>query len=150
MAREKKIRRRRLKRVKRARRRPRLGAQRGSLRGAVAGLNAYRQRLAGDRAALEGKISAIDNALSAMGGVAVSGPAGRGRRGVGRVRAGSLKEYVGRVLTGRGVMAVKDITTGVLKAGYKTKNKTLSKSVGIALTQMPGVSKVGRGRFKLK
>jgi len=45
-------------------------------------------------------------------------------------------------------MAVKDITKGVVRSGYKTKNKTLAKSVGIALTEMPTVEKVGRGQFR--
>jgi hypothetical protein len=47
-------------------------------------------------------------------------------------------------------MAVKDITEGVRRGGYETRNKTLAKSVGIALTQMPEVDKVGRGLFRLK
>lgn len=46
-------------------------------------------------------------------------------------------------------MAVKDVTEGVMKSGFKTKNKTLAKSVGIALTQMPMISKLGRGMFEL-
>jgi hypothetical protein len=70
-----------------------------------------------------------------------------GRRGA---RQGSLKDFIGRVLSGHGVMSVKEITAGVRKAGYKTRNKTLSKSVGIALAQMPGVEKVDRGQFRLK
>ncbi len=45
-------------------------------------------------------------------------------------------------------MTVKDVTTAVRKAGYKSKNKTLDKSVGVALSEMPGVKKVGRGTFR--
>ena len=65
-------------------------------------------------------------------------------------RPGSLKSVITTVLTGKGIMAVKDITAGVLKAGYKTRNKTLAKSVGIALAEMKNVAKIGRGRFRLK
>jgi hypothetical protein len=144
---KKKIRR---KRVKRNPRRISAAAG-GSLRGAISGLSTYHTRLMHDRAEIDAKISAIESALSAMGTAPARGAAApRGGRGGGRgVRAGSLKYYIGRVLAGRGVMAVKDITAAVRKAGYKTKNKTLGKSVGIALTQMKDARKVGRGRFKL-
>ena len=47
-------------------------------------------------------------------------------------------------------MAVKDITAAVLKAGYPSKSKTLAHSVGVALREMPGVVKVGRGQFRLR
>lgn len=47
-------------------------------------------------------------------------------------------------------MAVKDVTAAVVRAGYQTRNRTLGKSVGIALAQMPNVTKLGRGTFKLK
>ena len=77
-------------------------------------------------------------------------PPGR-KTGSGRgPRPGSLKAYVLDVLRGRGVTAVKDITAAVLAHGYKTKNKTLAKSVGISLAQMPEAQKVGRGMFRMK
>ena len=66
-------------------------------------------------------------------------------------RAGSLKDQIAKILSvGKGAMAVRDITARVLKSGYKTRNKTLAKSVGIALTQMPDVVKIGRGVFRRK
>lgn len=115
-------------------------------------MQAYRNDLLAQRAQVISQIDAIDRALAAMGGSvrAPAGRPGRGRRG-GTTRPGSLKSYIERVMRARGAtMAVKDVTTGVLKAGFKTKNKTLAKSVGIALGQMPNVRKVARGRFRLK
>ena len=42
------------------------------------------------------------------------------------------------------------LQAAVTRAGYKSKNKTLAKSIGIALSVMSTVEKVGRGQFKLK
>jgi len=115
-------------------------------------MQAYRDNLVAERAQVASQIDAIEQALTAMG-AARRAPAGRpapGRRGVG-VRRGSLKYYVERVLrAGAGPMAVKDVTAGVRKAGFKSKNKTLAKSVGIAMSQMPKVAKLSRGVFRLK
>jgi hypothetical protein len=145
----------------------RKGARRGRPRrdanldfgGVLGNLEAAERALAAQRSDIDSKIAAIRQAIRAMGGaasvgspaaavrVAAAGP-GRGRHGP---RPGSLKEYIVKVLSAAGgAMAVKDITAGVLKAGFKTRNKTLAKSVGIALTDTPGVVKVGRGRFRLR
>jgi hypothetical protein len=129
--------------------------------GAVLGLKTYLGELSLQRADLDAQIQAVTRALEAMGGHPVAAripgrpgrPPGRppGRRPGGKaLRPGSLKAFIADVLSSGGIMAVKDITSGVLKAGYKTQNKTLAKSVGIALTEMRGVAKVGRGRFRLK
>ena len=126
---------------------------------AVRGLQMYHGQLMAQRADLDARLQLVAQALAAMGGRAVGRPAvaagrvGRppGRRGgAGGWRPGSLKAHIADVLSGGGIMAVKDITSGVMKSGYKTKNKTLAKSVGIALTEMKGVAKVGRGRFHMK
>lgn len=126
--------------------------------GAVLGLKAYLGELSAQRADIDAQMQAVARALEAMGGH-VALPRGPGRppgRRPGRppggkgLRPGSLKAYIADVLRGGGIMAVKDITDGVVKAGYKTKNKTLAKSVGIALTEIRGVTKVGRGRFRMK
>ena len=150
-------------------RKARRGRPPGGMAGAVHSLHQYHGDLVQQRGALEAQIQAVENALSVMGGVprAVGRPPGRrpgrppgrppGRRpgrprSVGRApRPGSLKAYILDVMShGGGTMAVKDITSGVLDAGYKTKNRTLAKSVGIALTEMKNVAKVGRGKFRLK
>ncbi|MFH1747776.1 MAG: hypothetical protein ABIG44_12130 [Planctomycetota bacterium] len=115
-----------------------------------------RDELMAQRQTLDAQISALDNAMATMGTGQPSGTAAhlmlhRGGASGGGRRAGSLKVYINKVMTGhKGTMAVKDIAAGVLRAGYKTKNKTLAKSVGIALTQMPEAIRVGRGQFRLK
>lgn len=149
------IKRRRVAKAKRATRKAGAG-------GALSSLKTYRRQLVARRSELDAQIQAVDGALRVMGvAVAARRPparvAGRiirrrpvrrrGRRGP---RPGSLKEYILGVLSGRGVMSVKDITGGVLAAGYKTKNKTLAKSVGIALTELPNATKVARGRFRAR
>lgn len=126
----------------------------GALSGVVANLQSAHRALVAQRAVLDNRIGALENALRAMSATPAGGTGrGRGRRGPGAgrgFRRGSLKEYIHRVLSSAsGPMAVRDVTDGVKRAGFKTKNKTLSKSVGIALTQMPMVTKVGRGTFRM-
>ncbi len=125
---------------------------------ALKGVTDHRAALLKQRAEIDSQIADIDQALAKLGFTAEAPtrkPAGRrpgpkpGRQ-AGKTRPGSLKEFVNNVLAGGGVMAVKDITTEVVRAGYKSKNKTLAKSVGIALTEMKNVKKVGRGRFRVK
>lgn len=135
-------------------------ARLGGISGAVRSLQSYRAELMARQAELSQQLQAVDQALAVMEGARTVGraapppraarPARRRRVAGGAVRPGSLKAYVLDVLSSGQTMAVKDITAEVLKAGYKTKNKTLAKSVGIALTQLPQVKKVGRGRFRLK
>lgn len=131
-----------------------------AMSGAVKSLQDYRAQLAAQCNEWAAQIQAVDGALQVMG-VAVPArsvgrkpvgrPAGRrgprngGRRGP---RAGSLKEYILKVISGGRTMSVKEITAGVLAAGYPTKNQTLAKSVGIALTELPGVKKIARGKFR--
>jgi hypothetical protein len=123
--------------------------------GIVANLTAARADLVAQHRALDQQIVALDRALAALGSRApgrpvARGPGRRARARRGR-RAGSLKDYIAKVLAGKkGPMAVKDITGAVLGAGYTSKNKTLAKSIGIALTQMPDAVKVGRGLFRAK
>jgi hypothetical protein len=131
--------------------------------GVLENLTHARQELIAQRDALDEQLLALDTALAAMGrkpvaarparAAAIAVAVGRRPRGApaGGRRPGSLKEFSARVLSSTGgAMAVKDITDGVRRAGYETRNKTLAKSVGIALTQMPEVQKVGRGLFQLK
>ena len=126
---------------------------------AVAQLTQVRDNLLEQRATLDDQIAKVDKALTAMdapwssGGARRSATArpARSRRPTRGRRSGSLKECIAKVLTGpRGAMTVKDITAAVLKSGYRSKNKTLAKSVGIALTQMKDMTKVRRGVFRKK
>lgn len=124
------------------------------LASAIANMQAAHAQLLVQRTELDAQIAALDAALATMGAAGARAVAPRVGRPPGRpaatgFRSGSLKDYIARVLQGRGVMAVKDITDAVQRFGYKSKNKTLAKSVGIALTEMPSVSKVGRGKFRM-
>ncbi|RJP41684.1 MAG: hypothetical protein C4547_01255, partial [Phycisphaerales bacterium] len=62
-------------------------------------------------------------------------------------RAGSLKDHIDRILrSAGGPVAIRDITRGVTKSGYKTKSKTLGNQVSAAIADMK-VRKVGRGMY---
>jgi hypothetical protein len=126
----------------------------------VANLLSARNALLAQRDAIEKQLDLINQALAAASTVL---PRRRGRPlklapaaapaapAAGRHRPGSLKDFIVRVLSAAsGPMSVKDIAAGVLEAGYKSKNRTLAKSVGIALAQMPEVARVRRGVFRLK
>lgn len=121
----------------------------GGAAAAIASLRRFHGELAVQKQRIDAQLAAVENAIRAMSGAAPAAPRGplpAGQRGP---RKGSLKSYIIRVLTGKGEMAVKDITAAVRSAGYPTKNKTLAKSVGNALADMPNVTKVGRGLFRL-
>lgn len=135
-------------------------------------LRAYHAKLVDQQAALEGEVAAITQALNAMGGVrrGPGRPPGRrgpgrppGRRGPGRppgkrpgpkpgsakgFRPGSLKDSIMKVLNrSSGSVAVKDLSARLKSVGYKTKSKSLGNQVTMALREMPGVTKVGRGIY---
>ena len=120
------------------------------LGGALASLKTYRDQLSDQRTEIDNQMQAIDAALAALGAVTARSVVVRRRRGKGP-RAGSLKEYIARVLRGlaRG-KSVKDIAAAVKKAGYKSKSKTLDHAVSKALADMKNVTKAGRGVYRLK
>ncbi len=128
-------------------------AKRGAgsdLGGALASLKAYRDQLSDQRTEIDNQMQAIDAALAALGAVTARSVVVRRRRGKGP-RAGSLKEYIARVLRGlaRG-KSVKDIAAAVKKAGYKSKSKRWGHTVSKVLADMKDVTRVGRGVYRLK
>lgn len=136
---------------------------------AMRGLTSAREALLNQRNQIDQQVSEIERMISQMGGAAgqvrrgPGRPPGSGNRGPGRppgsgasggsasgYRSGSLKDVLHHILASEGgPMSVKDITDRVRQAGYDTRNKTLAKSVGIALTGMEGVRKVSRGTYRL-
>lgn len=138
--------------------RGRQAASAGGMGRAVSTLQTALQELHGERSALDRQIAALSGALAAMGAAApqMRGPGRPGRPGRRPAaagagpRPGSLKDFIQKALGGGKTMSVKDITEAVRRGGYKTRNKTLAKSVGIALTEMPMVKKVARGKFRVK
>jgi hypothetical protein len=106
------------------------------------------------RGAIDEQIGAIENAMSAMGGgqpKRIGRPKGRpavrarGRAG----RAGSLKDSIVNVLKKRSTpMSPRELSTAVVRAGYKTKAKDLTKAISNILPQIKAVKKVGRGMYR--
>lgn len=114
---------------------------------ALGSLTKLRASLISERDGLDRRIAALNNAISAFGG---GGARTAGARSGGGPRRGSLKEFILKAMAGGKSHYVKDITSSVVKSGYKSKNKTLAKSVGIALAELVAsghVSKRGRGEF---
>ena len=154
MAKKRKRRKKKVARRKRAARaRPGAAVRAGGL---VAQMRAYRAGLMNQQAALQAEIDGLTAALEALGGAArprarAAGPAGRRpRRGrPTALRAGSLKSFILKVLKPRGEMAVKDIAVAVRRVGYKTKSSNVPNQVSNALAQMTGLTKTGRGRYRL-
>ena len=97
------------------------------------------ERLREERTRLDSRIEVIENCLRALQGVPQPE---RNLPGV------SLSDYILRVMAPGQPMSVKEITTAVLAAGYQSRNKTLSKTVGALLGKMPGVERVGRGIYR--
>jgi hypothetical protein len=120
--------------------------------GLIRDIQSYHRALTDRRAEIDGQIMAIEQALGAfgVGSAKAARPTSKASRS-GGAREGSLKDYVGRVLAASGsAMMVKDIAAAVVKSGYKTKNKTLATSVGLALADMGSVKRVSRGQYRLK
>jgi len=116
-------------------------------------MKAYHADLAAMRSSLNAQIDAIEVAMEAMTGIqAKSAPQrraptrGRGRPG----RAGSLKDSVVNVLRKhRTPMSPRDLSSAVVRAGYKTKAKDLTKAISNILPQLKMVKKVGRGMYRV-
>jgi len=114
-------------------------------------LRACRDELAAQRAALDAQVASLDQALAALGGSVASVKVRRGGRRSPAFRAGTLPAYIRQVMHAyRGPMAVKEVAAAVLKAGYKSRNKELPKTVGKYLAAMPSVQKIGRGVYRAK
>ena len=121
-----------------------------ALAAVVGDIQRYRDEVAAQRAALDSQMAGLDQALAVLGAGAPArkAPPRKGRRGAG-YRPGSLKAHIQQVLqTHGGAMAAKDVTAAVCKAGFKSKDKALARSVGVALRGMRDVKKVGRGTFR--
>ena len=135
----------------------------------VGDMQAFHRELVMQRDSLDSQIDGIGRAIEAMGAFA---PARRGRprravkvARVGRpagakakrvsaavsgARAGSLKDYIVRVLRQHTKpMSPRDLGARVVKAGFKTNAKDITKAVSNALPQLKAVRKVGFGVYQL-
>lgn len=63
-------------------------------------------------------------------------------------RSGTLKDFIAKVVIGNNrPLAVKEIVTGVKRAGYKSTASNLANAVNNALSKMKSIKKVGRGVY---
>ncbi len=125
-------------------------------------MQAYHNNLNSQRVTIDTEIDAIARAMQALGGS--RGTRTRGpRRGRGRIarrrrgpstgrgaRAGSLKEFIARVLRQSSKpMSPNEIGVNVMRAGFKTKSRDLTKAVSNTLPQVKGVRRVGFGAYRI-
>lgn len=119
-------------------------------------LRSYQSQLEQKRAAVDAEIEAITSAINAMQSVPSSSgrvkvASGAGARRGPRPPGTSLKDFIGKVVgRSNGPMKAKNITKGVVTAGYKTNSRNLSAQVSTALADMvknKQVRKVGRGLY---
>ncbi|MCH7813197.1 MAG: C2H2-type zinc finger protein [Planctomycetes bacterium] len=138
----------RAKVARRAARRPIAGGTAGLIRQ----MQVYQGQLSAEQAGLEAQITAVDQAIEALGSSVKTKPVGPRRRAGtrrGGPRRGSLGDYILRVIRGKvRPMSLAKIADRVKKAGYKTKSKSLANMVSNTLAQLPGVKKVGRGLYR--
>ena len=159
-----KKRRRKRRKVARA---PRRAAMRAGTAGAggarlLSDMRAYYGELTAQRSSLDAEIGAIETAMSAMGGAAPKrstrpkarggarrpGRPGRPPRAPRAGRTGSLKEAIVNVLSQRRTpLSPRDLAGAVVRAGYKTKAKDLTKAISNVLPELKMVKKVGRGMY---
>ncbi len=123
----------------------------------MATLTACRSQLAAECADLQRKMNALENALQSLrsGGAPARRPTAGRRvpRGPRRVRSGSLKDYITRVLgSANGAMRLTDISRAVVKAGYPTRSRNLPNQVSMAMAAMAKkrlIRRVGRGLYRV-
>lgn len=118
-------------------------------------MQVYHNELMGERNSLDVQIDGITRAIQAMGATVPVGKARPGRRGgkVGRpvggaARTGSLRDYIGRVLRQHiKPMSPQQIAVSVVKAGFKTTAKDVTKAVSNTLPQVKSLKRVGFGLY---
>lgn len=138
-------------------------------------MQSHHANLIAQRTSLNAEIDAIAGAMVALGSdVSSSGKKRRGRpvrsgkgavgatsKGRGKTgstrkagpltpRKGSLKDYIVRVLgTHSKPLSPHDLGAKVIKAGFKTKSKDLSKAISNALPKIKNIKRVGFGEYRL-
>jgi hypothetical protein len=118
-------------------------------------LSACRDELAAQRTTIDSQVAAFDQAIAVLGGPVVKTTAApriwrRSRRRQ-AARPGTLPAYIRQVMHAhRGPMTIKEVTAAVRKAGCKSRNKDLPKTVGKYLAAMPNAVNVDRGVYRMK
>ena len=113
-------------------------------------LRTHHAALASRLAGLQSEMGKVEKAIAAVSGQTITGPRSRPFGREQGVRAGSLRDHITRFLrSSRAPKSPKEITEGVLKAGYETKSKDLATAVRNALSKTEGIKKVGFGMYRL-
>ena len=123
----------------------------------VSDMRTYHSDLLVQRSSLEARIDALTRAMDALGTAA---PVTSGRRTAGKkkrgrppgsgIRAGSLKDHVVRVLRQTTKpMSPREISHKVVRAGFKSQAKDVTKAVSNKLAELQNVKKVGFGLYRL-
>lgn len=120
----------------------------------LSGIQAYHESLLAKRDQIDVELSALGGALSALGSASRSpvrvGAPKRGRK-AGGAREGSLKSYIVKVLERQSTPATpKEIASKVLRSGYQSRAKDLTKAVSNALPELKKIKKVGFGKYSLR
>lgn len=115
-------------------------------------MQTYHEELIEKRSSLDMEMETISSAMQALG-AAVSSSSTRSYRTSSTpvARAGSLKDFIVRVLgQSNKPMSPNEIGTRVLKAGFKTKARDLTKAVSNALPELkPQIMRLGFGQYAL-
>ena len=120
--------------------------------GILNSIQAYHGDLLVRRDQVDREISALDDALVALGskqnGVARRVVQTRRPKGM---REGSLKDFIIKVLGRQSTPATpKEIAIKVIRAGYKSNAKNLNTVVSVALPKIKKVKRVGFGNYILR
>ncbi len=121
--------------------------------GFLSDMQTYHANLTAQRDEIDGQITAIETAMSAMGGSSAPARRGPGRPkgsggGSGTGRPGSLKDMIIKVLGQRKQpLSPNQISAAVLKAGYKSRAKDLTKAVSNVLPDIKKVKRIGFGSY---
>jgi len=117
----------------------------------ISQMQSYYSELTSRRSSLDAQIEGMESAINILGAAPRTRTAGRklGRpTGSGGV-TGSLKDTIVRVLRQRAVaLSPREIAAKVVKAGYKTSTKNLTKAVSNTLPEINNVRKVARGLYR--
>ncbi len=117
-------------------------------------MHAYHGNLLAQRSSLDGRIDALTNAMKALGAAVGVKPrrrtGKRGRPAGSGIRAGSLKDYIVRVLRQTTKpMSPREISARTIKAGFKTHAKDVTKAVSNKLAELNNVKRVSFGLYRL-
>ena len=117
----------------------------------ISQMQSFYSELTSRRSNLDAQIAGMESAINILGAAPQGRSTGRklGRPAGSGSRTGSLKDTIVRVLRQRAVaLSPREIAARVVKAGYKTSTKNLTKAISNTLPEINNVRKVGRGLYR--